>query len=452
MRQHCFAGVMICLALTTRALAQTDTWHNVYEPNTSNNNFKFNDTSPFVDTILWTNGNQHINLNVSKVNVHTLTGGFGGKIYAHVVPWFGNGHLSAGYNSNDPAVVDRQIDDMRSRGVDGVIIDWYGDQTFEDQATLVWRDRILARGLGSRFTLGIMIDKGAIGNGDHTVRLNYLIHDYIVATYENTMGNAYLRDGAGHPIIYFFDVQQDFTDIDWGSVRYWASQASGVSDHIFIYEGANGFTVSPQQADGAFAWIDARLSGSPSSYDYLTWWYNQPTNGRLSIGSSYKGFDDWPVHCWGQCPGDHRVVPQHCGKTWLNAFQALREHAAVPAALQLNTWNDYEEGTALEIGIDNCLSSVDISNSGSTVNWGLTWNGDPDATLNTIHHFIVWARVPGTQTMYNCSGALANTAITYNLANCAIPPGSYQIYVQAVGQPFIKNVLSAVPSSVTYTR
>jgi hypothetical protein len=29
--------------------------------------------------------------------------------------------------------------------------------------------------------------------GDHTVRLNSLIHDDIVPTYENTMGHAYLR-------------------------------------------------------------------------------------------------------------------------------------------------------------------------------------------------------------------------------------------------------------------
>ncbi len=450
--RHVVAALLLCLATVTHVSAQTNTWHNVYEPNTSNNNFKFNDTAPFVDTILWTNGNQHVDLNVSKVNIHALTGDFTGKVYAHIVPWFGRGHFSAGYYSNDPAQVDRQIDDMLSRGLDGVIIDWYGDGTFEDQATLVWRDRILARGLGSAFTLGIMIDKGAIGAGDPTVRLNHLIYDYIIPTYENTMGNAYLQDDAGLPIIYFFDVQQDFPNIDWGSVRYWASPASGVSDHIFLYEGQRGFTVPRQQADGAFAWIDARLGASPTAYGYLSWWYGRTTNGRVSIGSAYKGFDDWPVHCWGACPGDHRVVPQRCGQSWLDSFQALRERSTVPAVLQLNTWNDYEEGTALEIGIDNCLSSVDISSADSTVNWGVTWNGDPNATIDTIHHFTVWARVPGQQTMYNCSGDLPNTANTYGLTNCAVPPGTYEIYVQAVGQPFIKNLLSTVPSPVTYTR
>jgi hypothetical protein len=93
-----------------------------------------------------------------------------------------------------------------------------------------------------------------------------------------------------------------------------------------------------------------------------------------------------------------------------------------------------------------------MSTAGSTVNWGLTWNGDPNATIATIHHFTVWARVPGQQTMYNCSGDLPNTANSYDLANRAVPSGTYEICVQAVGQPFIKNILSAVPSPVTYAR
>jgi len=34
--------------------------------------------------------------------------------------------MSVGYASNDPAQVKRQVDDMLSRGIQGVIIDWYG--------------------------------------------------------------------------------------------------------------------------------------------------------------------------------------------------------------------------------------------------------------------------------------------------------------------------------------
>jgi hypothetical protein len=459
--QYFCALLLTVVIFHTARAQQTDTWHNVYEPNTSNNNFKFNNTAPFVNPKLWTNGNQNDDLNVSKVSVHTLLGSFTGKVYAHLVTWFDSQHathLSPGYDSSDPAQVDSQIDDMISRGVDGVIVDWYGDvdangnQVFSDKAALVWRDRILARGLGNRFVLGIMIDKGALnGFSDPTVRLNHLIHDYIIPTYENTMGSAYMKDSAGLPIIYFFNVQQDYPAIDWASVRHWASTATGVSNHIFYYQGANGFTAPANQADGAYAWVDARQTGSPTSYSYLSWWYGQARNNRTSIGSVYKGFNDSPVECWEPGSGCERLVDQHNGQTWLDAFQALREHPTVPAAIQLVTWNDYEEGTALEVGIDNGLNSINLSGSGSIVNWHLNWVS-ADTSLSTIHHFTVWARVPNTQTMYNCSGNLANTATSFNLSTATLPAGTYQIYVQAVGQPFIKNLLSDVPTSFNYTR
>jgi hypothetical protein len=64
--RHVLVALLLCGATVTHVSAQTDTWHNVHEPNTSNNNFKSNDTPPFVDTILWTNGNQHDDLNVAR--------------------------------------------------------------------------------------------------------------------------------------------------------------------------------------------------------------------------------------------------------------------------------------------------------------------------------------------------------------------------------------------------
>jgi hypothetical protein len=439
--------------VTARAGAQglgTSTWHDVYEPNTSNNNFKFNNTSPFVNTSLWTNGNQHDDLNVSKVSVHSLAGSFGGKIYAHLVTWFNGSHLSPGYNSNDPAVVDAQIDAMLSRGINGVIVDWYGPNRAEDTATLVWRDRILARGLGNQFVLGIMIDKGALSGctNDCTTRLNSDIHDYVIPTYENTMGSAYMHDPAGKPILYFFNVQQNYPSIDWGSVRFWASSASGVADHTFLYQGTAGLDpnqVPTNEANGAFAWLDV----STTSSAYLTWYYQQNTHGRISVGSAYKGFDDSPVHCWNQqpCP---RLVTQRCGLTWLDSFAALRGAATPVQDLQLVTWNDYEEGTALEIGIDNCLDAVNLQGSGGTVSWSPQFAQGGD--LSTIHHYKVWVRLPQTQTMYDCSGDLPTSQTTFDLGSCPLAAGTYDVYVQAVGQPLIKNKLSAVPTSVLYTR
>src|SRR5947208_16721001 len=56
--------------------------------------------------------------------------------------------------------------------------------------------------------------------------------------------------------------------------------------------------------------------------------------------------------------------------------------------VQLVTWNDYEEGTALEGGGDNCYS-VNASMLGNVVAWSVAAS-DPYASTWTIHHYNVY--------------------------------------------------------------
>ena len=73
------------------------------------------------------NGNLGAN-NVSKLDVHSLLySGTTTKVFAQLLVWFGQSdHMNVGYDSTDPDQVHRQITDMISRGIDGVIVDWYG--------------------------------------------------------------------------------------------------------------------------------------------------------------------------------------------------------------------------------------------------------------------------------------------------------------------------------------
>jgi hypothetical protein len=107
------------------------------------------------------NGNLGAN-NVSKVDVHSLLyPGTTTKVYAQLLVWFGQSdHINVGYNSVDPDQVHRQITDMISRGIDGVIVDWYGPNNSIDNATqLVMLEAEKHPGFG----FSIMIDAGAIG-------------------------------------------------------------------------------------------------------------------------------------------------------------------------------------------------------------------------------------------------------------------------------------------------
>src|SRR5215471_21561027 len=72
-----------------------------------------------------------------------------------------------------------------------------------------------------------------------------------------------------------------------------------------------------------------------------------------TVGATYKGFND-SLASW----GSNRIMGQQCGQTWLQTFSkinALDDTGNQLEALQLVTWNDYEEATEIESGIDNCV-------------------------------------------------------------------------------------------------
>ncbi len=110
-----------------------------------------------------TNGNLGAT-NISKVDLHTLLyPGTTTKIYAHFMPWFGDPrHMAVGYNSQDPAQIHRQITDMIGRGIDGMIIDWYGSRdTFTNTTTL----RVMAEAeQHPGFKFAIMIDRSRLSS------------------------------------------------------------------------------------------------------------------------------------------------------------------------------------------------------------------------------------------------------------------------------------------------
>src|SRR5205814_5329833 len=90
-----------------------------------------------------------------------------------------------------------------------------------------------------------------------------------------------------------------------------------------------------------------------------------------TVGAAYKGFND-SLAGW----GSGRVMDQQCGQTWLQTFSRVNSvynSGRQLPYLQLVTWNDYEEGTEIESGIDNCFS-LTTSVSGSSLQWKISGN------------------------------------------------------------------------------
>jgi hypothetical protein len=367
--------------------------------------------------------------NVSKLPLRNLLySGSNTNPYVTWMGWFGSpSHISVGYNSDDSGQIHRQVEDMISRGVQGVIAAWYGQgNTAIDSATQLLRTE--AESHAGQFQFAIMEDVGALGPAARTNGCDVtdqLIADltYIASQYESSP--AYMKMN-GRPVVFFFGVDTYY--IDWNRVV-----SSIPANPLLIFQGTEGLTHS--DSGGAFSWVninsndpfDLQLTPQDAFYQAA-----QQSSGRIAFGSAYKGFND-TLATW----GTNRVINQHCGQTWLETFSEAGKYYSTSnqlPAMQIATWNDYEEGTAIEPGIDNCVY-LTPSQSGTTIQWSV--NGGNETTID---HYTVFISTDGTN-LSKLADVPAGTH-TLDLSKWSLAQSTYTVYVKATGQPSIQNKMS----------
>jgi hypothetical protein len=366
---------------------------------------------------------------VSKLPIRSLLyPGSTTKIYVHVQPWWGKGgHINIGYDSADQAQANRQVNDMISRGVDGAIVDYYGPtSTHNDQATIAL---MKAAESHSGFEFSVMEDGGALKNVSSPT--TKLISDLKYIAEKFTHSSAYMRKD-GRPVIGFFGTEA--YNIDWSKVR-----ANVTGNPIFVFRNAKGFSVS--QSNGAYSWIGIASSSTDMGLTYMHDFYSTaksyPT--KKTVGSAYKGFND-SIASWGK----DRKVTQACGQTWLATFAEIGKHYSASnqlESLQLTTWNDYEEGTEIETGIDNCVK-LSASVSGGTLSWSLS------GKENTIDHYSIYISKDGTNLMKLTEAKVGIRSI--NVGNYSLAKGTYYLYVKAVAKATLRNQISGAATYKKY--
>ena len=412
-----FCAAVLLLSLTGVCAAAT-----YVVPTTTLTAQTANNTSAANSFSTQTNGNSGTG-NVSKVDVHSLLySGATSKVYAHLVLWFGgSNHMNVGYSSADAVQVHKQITDMISRGVDGVILDWYGPNNSIDQAArLVMAEAESHPG----FTFAIMIDQGAIkwdscsGCSPQQALINQL--QYVEQTYFPSP--AYMRQ-QGRPIVTNFAIDDSYT-VDWPTVN-----AALSTQPLFLFQNTDGFT--HLLSDGSYSWVMPTTNDYGKSY--LTSFYDtgMPYTKEQTVGAAYKGFND-SLAAW----GSGRIMGQQCGQTWLQTFSEINNlynSGKQLSALQLVTWNDYEEATEIESGINNCFS-LSSAVAGASLQWTVKGN------LSTVDHYVAYISTDG-QNLMPLANVNAGTS-SVNLCSYPMPNGSYTLYVQAVGKPSIMNQMS----------
>jgi hypothetical protein len=280
-------------------------------------------------------------------------------------PWFGNrSHINVGYSSQDRVVLQRQIEQAKELGIAGFVVNWYGpEKQFENRSYATLQELASQ----SAFNVALMYDEDDSDPSSTTERtlsdLRYAYEHYIAPNAE-VPSQSYLKYN-GRPVIFIFPKNGK---TDWDKVRRtvneWPDQP------LLIYKDVNN-TKYPNDFDGFYAWVHPGKSGWQKAgndwgQDYLDNFYNTMNSkypDKIAVGAAWPGFDDSKAS-WSR----NRRMDARCGKTFEDSLRLFRRYydAAHPLPfLMIVTWNDYEEGTAIERGYTRCGNdrSVGIPNS-----------------------------------------------------------------------------------------
>jgi len=263
------------------------------------------------------------------------------------MPWFGDpSHMDVGYSSQDPAVLQRQIQEAHEMGIAAFVVDWYGDhQPYADRSFALLQQAASERSFHVALLYNEAEDNPAQATDDAIAALDKAYKAYIGP--EAKHRDAYLRYN-GQPLIFVFPKGGQ---VKWNRVRehvaHWEAAPLLIYKDELPAEYSNDFA-------GAYAWVQPGRGGwSPDGGNwgqrYLESFYDAMKNkhpDKIAVGAAWPGFDDSRAK-WGL----NRYMRSRCGKTFdetLRLYHRYYDAASPLPFLLVETWNDYEEGTAIE--------------------------------------------------------------------------------------------------------
>jgi hypothetical protein len=271
------------------------------------------------------------------------------KLLAVYMPWFGDHtHMDVGYSSHDATVLRKQIEQARSNGISGFVVDWYGDAAPYSDHNFALLQKVASK---NRFQVALLYnepeDEDTLATDGTIAALDMAYKAYIgpAAKYHD----AYLTY-EGRPVIFIFPKQGH---VNWKLVREHCSTWAAAP--LLIYKDQPPAEFANDLA-GSYAWVQPgaggwAADGSNWGQQYLENFYQTMRNkypDKLAIGGVWPGFDDSAAK-WGL----NRHIQSRCGKTFeetLHFYDRYYDGSHPLPFLLIETWNDYEEGTAIERG------------------------------------------------------------------------------------------------------
>jgi hypothetical protein len=305
------------------------------------------------------------------------------QIASHYYPMIGP------YDSTDPNVLEYHMLLLKYSGVDGLLVDWYGQKgTNGDINSLLSASNAIVNqtnnyGLG----VGVVLEDNFAGSltnglpdGSNSQAVSNVTQNmqYLAANYFNKSN--YLKAGASNaPLMPIFGPQKIqpvsgnsniHSDALWSQI--FANSGTNPTFMPLEYQSSD----AGSNADGEFAWPYQ----SPNTSDHLTQVRNFYTSqaGSLKVagktvgGIAYPGFNDFYAQGgWGSTlfyvP---EINPQTQNTTLSDLLNLYTTYQSRLDFLQLATFNDYGEGTMFEPTVEDGFKSLNQIQQFTGVSYG----------------------------------------------------------------------------------
>jgi len=276
-------------------------------------------------------------------------------VLADYQPWFGEkNHLDVGYSSNDPIVLRKQIQHAKDMGITAFAVNWYGPGKQPEDRNYALLQQIA---LDNTFKVALLYDEATQTPGsatDAVIEDLQYAYDHYLGPRAGPVSQAYLRYN-GRPVIFVFPKE---SGTDWDQVHQAVNSWPEDDRPLLIYKDFNERYA--RDFDGFYAWVNPgkegwAADGSHWGEAYLGNYYRTMTSkypDKIAVGAAWPGFDDSRAS-WSM----NRHISPRCGKTFeetLRMFRKYYNNTSPLPFLMIETWNDYEEGTAIEKGLPRC--------------------------------------------------------------------------------------------------
>ena len=237
------------------------------------------------------------------------------------------------YASSDPAVLEYHLLLMKYAGIDGVLVDWYGTQQKNDLPGIAKNTDALFKAIEKTGMEFAIVYEDRFLDGDKPKMINQAKDDlrYLQSNYFN---KSYYTKINGKPLLLIFGPITLQSKSDWEDIF---SSLSTTPTFLTLQD---FFHTASTTASGEYMWVDNRKPEDK---------YSKAADRSVFIGAAYPGFRDFYKE--GGNGDNLNVNWDHDNGNLFESLLNLGKNKGMQY-MQLETWNDFGEGTMIEPTIE----------------------------------------------------------------------------------------------------